>query len=230
MDKTEENTVIEMSRPPERARLELIMAAGELFVKHGKSDVGLWEIAAKHGKSLEDVYCLFGGEEGLWDAVVEYAVQPWEADPLGEFVRENECLLSSRHGQDLMVFMMVELFFKKMLDKNRPRWCTKLMSQIITGEAAVAKGIAETHRSSVISAFSKLYARITGDNEPKAAFCWSMAIMAPAYMLADFPAGKPFASGKPSSIERDLMYLTAKNALFNVGLADGMKCLPQIMD
>ena len=230
MDKIEENAAIGMSLLSERARLELIMAAGELFIKHGKNDVRLLEIAAGHGESLEDVYCLFGGEDGLWDAVVEYAAQPWAADPFGEFARKNESLLSSRSGQELMIFMMVELLFKKMLDKSRPRWCMKLMARMLFGEAMPSQRITEAYRDSVIAAFVKLYARITGNYEQNAAFCWSMAIMAPAYMLADVQADKPFADENGSSIERNLMYMTAKNALFNAGLVDGMAPLPQLMD
>ena len=205
----------------ESTRMAFIMAAGELFAKHGVKAVCVRTIAMKSGENTGSIHYHFGGKRGLLDAVVDYASKPWLNDPLGKMLRDNESLFSSRNGQALLTFNMIDLFFKIILDEERPSWCGMLMFQILQRDLSVAKSIVERCVTPTVNALSELYKRITGNDDPEMILSWLATITAPVHLFSMDKAtiGKiHHINPQTASIKEKLMGMTIKSALVNLGL------------
>jgi len=205
----------------EATRLAFIMAAGELFAEHGAKAVSVRAIAKKAGENVGNIHYHFGGKDGLFDAVLAYAMQPWAEDPFGRLVRENANLLSCRDGQALLVSMMIDLYFKIILENDRPYWCGALMFQMLQHELPVSKAIFEKCAQPIFENFFSVYKRITGSDDIEMAVCWLSTITAPAHLFSISPRTlKRIHRINPQaeSLKEKLRAMTCKCALLNVGL------------
>lgn len=205
--------------PSEKTKRRLIMAAGELFAQKGVKAVTVRAIAKKAGENFGIIVYHFGGKDGLFEAVIDYATHPWTSDPLGRCLEENERLLESTEGQENLVCELIALWFEIIFAKDLPAWCSMLMFQILQRNLPTSKKIFDLVVVPIINAFSTVYRRITGDEDPENALCWVVMLLAPTQLLAVDPSTiKKIHKNKtsPDSFLLKLRDRTVRSALLNL--------------
>ena len=206
----------------EATKQALVMAAGELFSEHGIKEVTTRAIAQKAGENIGNIKYHFGNKEGLFDAVLAYASRQWRSDPVGSHLREHEELLATREGQARLVAELIDIFLDNILfAKATPPWCGVLMFQVLQRDLPASQRVFESCAMPVLEAFSHVYRRVTGDDDPEKPLCWVTTVTAPAHLMSIDPATFQKAhrlKAIPHSLQLKLRDMTVKGALANLGL------------
>ncbi len=208
----------------EATKRSLIMAAGELFTEHGVKEVTTRAIAKKAGANIGLIDYHFGGKNGLFEAVVDFAMEKWRVDPMGSFLRDNIALFETREGQCRLVTGLIDTFFGISYSKDYPAWCGILIFQLMQRELPISRRIHETCINPIIRAFNETYSRITGNNDKEMAFCWLAMTFGPMRLVAIDPSipKMVFKRAKlQESFLRKLRAMTVKCSLLNLGLHEG---------
>jgi len=205
----------------EDTRRRLLEAAGELFACHGTEAVTVRDITARAGTMPNAVSYHFGSKEGLIDAVWESYLREWSEDRMGRYCAENEHLFETRDGKRQMVTDLINIFYETLCADDQPLWANLfLLRATITAQ--------DTKRTQVFNTMlfdplSKVYRRITGNNDRMTARCWVMTIICPgSYLTAsatDFQRFEPISKIDYAFCRR-LQAMVTRNALFAVGLLD----------
>ncbi len=208
----------------EDTRRRLLDAAGELFACHGTEAVTVRDITARAGTMPNAVSYHFGGKEGLIDAVWEFCLREWTADRMGRYCAENEHLFETRDGKRQLVTDLIDIFYETLCADDQPLWANLfLLRTLITAQ--------DTKRTQVFNKLlfnplSKVYRRITGNNDRMTARCWVMTIISPGSYLAasatDFLRFEQ-VSKIDHTFCRRLQGMVTQSALCLAGLADTPK-------
>lgn len=165
----------------ETTRKSLIMAAGELFSEHGIDAVTTRAIAKKAGENIGVIHYHFGGKDGLINAVIDFANEPWRNDPLGSFLKSHLYLLKSRNGQNMVIEKMINIFFSICFSPDKPSWIGTLMFQISQRDLEISRKSFNIFAPN-IRAFMEVYHTISCDSDVERAYHWTMAIISPVAM------------------------------------------------
>ena len=205
----------------EDTRCRLLEAAGELFACHGTEAVTVRDITARAGTMPNAVSYHFGGKEGLINAVWEFCLREWTEDRMGRYCKENEHLFETRDGKRQIVTDLIDIFYETLCADNQPLWANLfLLRATITAQ--------DTKRTQVFSTMifeplSKVYRRITGNNDRMTARCWVMTIICPgSYLTAsatDFQRFEPISKIDYAFCRR-LQSMVTQSALCLAGLAN----------
>ena len=208
----------------EDTRRRLLEAAGELFACHGTEAVTVRDITARAGTMPNAVSYHFGGKEGLIDAVWEFCLREWTEDRMGRYCAENEHLFETRDGKRQIVTDLIDIFYETLCADDQPLWANLfLLRATITAQ--------DTKRTQVFNTMlfdplSKVYRRITGNNDSMTARCWVMTIICPgSYLTAsatDFQRFEPI-SKIDYAVCRRLQAMVTQSALCLAGLTDTPK-------
>lgn len=171
----------------EATKKALIMAAGELFAEYGIDAVTTRAIAEKAGENTGIIHYHFGSKEGLLDAVMDFAGEPWRSNPLGKILEEHRYLLKNRNGQNMVTMQLIKTYFSILFSPERPHWCCTLTFQILQRDLPVSKKTLELAVRSTINTFIEIYHAASGDHDFERAYNWTMAIIAPAVLVSVNP-------------------------------------------
>ena len=205
----------------EDTRRCLLEAAGELFACHGTEAVTVRDITARAGTMPNAVSYHFGGKDGLIDAVWEFCLREWTEDRMGRYCAENEHLFKTRDGKRQIVTDLIDIFYDTLCADDQPLWANLfLLRATITAQDTKRTQIFNTM---LFDPLSKVYRRITGNNDRMTARCWVMTIICPgSYLTAsatDFQQFEPISKIDYAFCRR-LQAMVTRNALFAVGLLD----------
>ena len=205
----------------EDTRRRLLEAAGELFACHGTEAVTVRDITARAGTMPNAVSYHFGSKEGLIDAVWEFCLREWTEDRMGRYCEENEHLFETRDGKRQLVTDLIDIFYETLCADDQPLWANLfLLRATITAQDMKRTQVFNTM---IFDPLSKVYRRITGNNDRMTARCWVMTIICPgSYLTAsttDFQRFEPISKIDYAFCRR-LQAMVTRNALFAVGLLD----------
>ncbi len=200
----------------------LIDASGELFARNGYAAVTTREIAKSACENIGSIHYHFGGKEGLLDAAIDYAIQPWKRDPFGKYLAANEALLSTKKGQLKFVDGLIELLFETTFTKELPEWGATFVFQTLQRDLPGAETIFANAVRPTMEAFIEIYKRIKGDESRDRAHIWFHSTVSPVFLLSINPnAPRRAFEGNafpPSYMESMKAYCKA-SALFGLGLS-----------
>lgn len=198
----------------------LIMAAGELFAKHGFKAVSVREIVKKAGENIGAIKYHFGGKDGLLEAAIDYATEDWQRDPMGSYLKQNAKLFDTVDGQRKLVCGIIDIFMDMIFMKEKPEWCGALLFQVVHQDIFVCKKIYESCSVPTIKAFHSLYKRITGNGDQQRAFCWMAMTFSPTIRVLSTNSQQHANPLQPiQDSTRAIMHeMTERSALVNLGL------------
>jgi AcrR family transcriptional regulator len=166
-------------------RLSLINTAGALFATHGidelesRAATTTRAIAKAANENTGTIHYHFGGREDLLNAVIDYALQPWQDDPLGSYVKRNSSLLETPEGQARLVEELIELFFAPIVSPAYPSWCASLLFQVTQRKLKVTEKVFETCSKPMENAFATIYKKATNDDDDERAHAWAFMVVTP---------------------------------------------------
>ena len=201
----------------------LIMAAGELFAEHGFKSVTTRAIAKKAGENIGSIKYHFNSKDGLLEAIIDFATAKWQHDPLGAYLKANENLFATTKGQSTIVVGLVDLFLELAFANDIPAWCAVLIFQILQRDLPTSKYIFDTCSVPIMTAFNTTYSRISGDPDQETAFCWTIAVVAPAHLvLVDQSVMKKIhrLNSMSDSILKKLRDMMVRNGLANLKMSE----------
>ena len=205
----------------EDTRRRLLDAAGELFACHGTEAVTVRDITARAGTMPNAVSYHFGGKEGLIDAVWEFCLREWTEDRMGRYCKENEHLFETRDGKRQLVTDLIDIFYETLCADDQPLWANLFLLRILITAQDTKR--TQVFNKLLFNPLSKVYRRITGNNDRMTARCWVMTIISPgSYLTAsatDFLHFEP-ASRIDRTFCRRLQGMVTQSALCLAGLAD----------
>jgi TetR/AcrR family transcriptional regulator, regulator of cefoperazone and chloramphenicol sensitivity len=198
----------------------LIEAAGELFAENGVKAVTTRAIAEQAGENIGNIHYPFGGKQGLLMAVLEYATRGWEEDPLNAYLDEHEDLFETLGGQAEIVTQLVSLHFHYVHFRDRPKWCSTLVHQVIQNPGEPFEFIFRKVILPTTNALTRAYKRIAAQSDDEA-LLWSFSVVSPCVIGAvDTYTLQRMCKGRPVSkafLQR-LRDRTIQNALAGLGL------------
>jgi AcrR family transcriptional regulator len=205
-----------------KTKTALINAAGELFADCGVKAVTTRAIAKKAGENIGNIHYHFGGKDGLLDAVVDYALEIWEGNPLETFFNENEKMLETKKGQIAFVRRLMKLFCEVFFFSDRPSWCSSLVFQVLQRDFGARKNIMEKAAFPNTRAFMNLYEKIKGSSDHDKAHCWALSVMAPLvlYSINPFPVEVIRNSEDKDLFIKELCETVTENALLSLELKE----------
>lgn len=171
----------------ETTKKALIMAAGELFAEYGIDAVTTRAIAEKAGENTGIIHYHFGSKDGLLNAVMDFASEPWRSNPLGCFLEEHRSLLQTRNGQNTITTQLIKMFLSVLFSPEKPSWCCTLVFQLLQRDLEVSRNFFEVAARHPINAFMEIYHVASGDQDFERAYNWGMAIIAPAVLVSVNP-------------------------------------------
>ncbi len=209
--------------PSVATRQALIKAAGELFAEYGIEGVTTRDIARAANENSGLIHYHFKSKENLVEAVLDFATEPWNGDPMGSFLKENERLFESAKGQRKLVFGLVDLFIKTIFKKDMPLWCGMLVYQVFHRDIPASDWIYKKCAAPIIDAFHTVYERVTGDSDRTKSFCWMSMTISPMHFFSIDPsiARRIYHSKSiPETAIETLRKMTIRSSLVNIGLWD----------
>lgn len=179
-------------------RQALINAAGTLFAEWGVEAVTTRDIASAAHENTGSIHYHFGSKEELLDAVLDFALRPWNGDPLGRHLKENVALLETPEGQENLIGELVDMAFARFFSTDHAPWCNTLCMQILQRELPASAKVFKTCVQPVAGVFADLYGAIVKYSKPGEAFAWALTVLSPVILHAVSPATTPqfFADGK----------------------------------
>jgi AcrR family transcriptional regulator len=174
-----------MSRSSEATRLSIINTAGVLFAKYGIDEIDTRAatttraIAKAANENTGSIHYHFGGREELLNAVIDYALEPWRNDPLGRHLEENAQLFETEAGQEELVNSLVDLLVKMVYAEDYPPWCGAFLFQVTQKKFKISKKAFDVCGTPLTRAFSTLYKKATGDEDPGNAHAWAFTAFTP---------------------------------------------------
>lgn len=198
----------------------LIDAAGELFARNGYAAVTTREIAKSACENIGSIHYHFGGKDGLLDAVIDYASQPWKADPFGRYLRENGRLFESKAGRVKLVEGIIDLLFDIIFSKELPEWSNTFAFQTLQRNLPGVETIVKNGVEPTLNAFVELHRRIMGDGDFERAHAWFHCVVSPVFLLSINPTStkRAFGGELPSSYLKTMKAICKRGALFSLGL------------
>ncbi len=130
-----------MAHEPTETKTALILAAGELFAKHGIEGVGIRTIAEKAKVNIAAVNYHFGGKENLYAAALWYAAQCGETDPLG--APQEDDRFHTREGLASMLVELIRAKFESYFASDTPRWCAKLLMRSMLAPSSALNAVVD---------------------------------------------------------------------------------------
>ncbi|MDD3119082.1 MAG: TetR/AcrR family transcriptional regulator [Victivallales bacterium] len=204
-------------------KMKLIMAAGELYAEQGIQHITVRAIARRSGENMGSIKYHFGDKDGLLAAVLDFATERLQHDPLGVCLAQNRSLLQTKIGQCRLIAGLVELFMKIIFDHEKPTWCLKLVSQVLQGNLPVSQQLFDHCATPIIRVFTTVHQAITGECNPAAAFAWMTITISPMYTLSidnSITRHIYYNQPIPPAAMTALKNMAIRGALVNLGLWD----------
>ena len=174
-----------MPRSSQATRLSIINTAGVLFAKYGIDEIDTRAatttraIAKAANENTGSIHYHFGGREDLLNAVIDYALEHWQNDPLGRHVEENAQLLETDDGQEELLNSLIDLLIKMVYAEDYPPWCGTFLFQVTQKQFKISKKAFDICAEPMTRAFSSLYKKATGDEDPSNAHAWAFMVFTP---------------------------------------------------
>ena len=114
----------------EGTKLDLIVAAGELFTEHGPDGASIRAIVEKAGTSIAAVNYHFGSKENLYAEVLRYAAGQTQGIQVEVVLKEDE-RLKSPGGVARILLEIVREQFHCLFSPDRPAWIGRLLARSV---------------------------------------------------------------------------------------------------
>jgi AcrR family transcriptional regulator len=206
----------------EKVKKTLIQAAGELFAADGANAVSVKQIAERAGTVPNAITYHFESKDGLLTAVWKYVLAKWDAERLRKYYDENRGLLATHDGKCQLISDITDLLFEMLYAEDQPQWINVfLLRSSLTGSSK--KYIDKAIFQPITPLLMEIFAKISGNNDPDSARCWTLNIMGAAAIFTSNPDN--FLNERSDykstySFYRRLQYMATRNALFGAGLFD----------
>ena len=205
----------------EETRHRLLVAAGELFARHGVDAVTVRDIAARADIKPNAVNYHFGGKDELVEAVWEFCMKRWNDDRMTRYCAENEALFDTHDGCRQLVTDLVNILYETLYADGQPLWANLfLLRSMITAQDARRN---KAFNALIFEPLCGVYRRITGNEDRMTALCWVMNILSPgSYLTAcatDFTTFEP-TDRIDYAFCRRLQAMVTRNALYAAGLGE----------
>ena len=149
---------MKVDRLSSRTRRQLIDAAGEVFAEKGFRNAMVRDICRRAQANVAAVNYHFGHKMGLYESVLRHAQQsameryPLDDKPAGEA------------SQQLAVF--VETLLRRLLERGRPSWYTKLMIREISDPTTALKTITREYFRPTFERLREIVRPLLGKTTP----------------------------------------------------------------
>lgn len=199
----------------------LINAAGELFAQQNPDSVPMRAIAELAGVKTALIHYHFGNREGLRRAVIKHVIEQWHENPVEQYLAENQHLFDTIDGRRQLVCDLIHLLYEAVYPKGNATGPNVLAMQAVYRNYSFRDEIMEAAIRPCLNAFLTTFRQITGKEDSDSAYCWFIAILTPALLLATNPDISRQISHSPQSgyaFYRRMEHTCIQNALNGVGL------------
>jgi len=115
-----------MDNSPHNTKLQLILAAGEIFAEHGFEGASIRAIAEKAGANIAAINYHFGSKENLYKETVLFSHK--KRGKIQDILsQEDPNILKSRQGVEKIIRKIVQLDFHSFVSPDRPNWSGRLL-------------------------------------------------------------------------------------------------------
>jgi len=211
-----------MERPhPSDTRMQLLLAAGELFAEHGFDGVSTRMIAEKAGVNLGGIHYHFGSKETLYVDAFRYVCEHDRSSSFAQLLHENPELKKTDLGMSTAIWMMCSDFIQGIFSDQKPEWHMKLLVRELSTPSAALPLLVRDLFQPETEDYMAFFLRVKPDASQDEAMVWSM--MAKSQIIFMLIAQKPLETmrnGIPldDSYIQTLSKMTAISMIHAAGL------------
>jgi len=177
-----------MDKKPAGTKLDLLLAAGELFAENGLNGTGVRAIAEKADANIAAINYHFGSKENLYLEALRYVLLNHESARTDGFLEKAEPLASSDDFPRLL-YEIVKVKFNSYFSRDKPLWHARLIMRTFLEPShallEVVKQHLEPDQEALMEIIRRAQPRLT--EEDIQFFAYSLIGQIAFYMFARAP-------------------------------------------